>query len=108
MINNGNANENTNLKVGDVFSVEHYKSFPSKYYPDRMNAKILTTDGDIVFTSAAKIVKTLDVLSNDPEITDLSKYTFEVVKVSEFNGHPVLGLKSDNPVIKKKLMKAFF
>lgn len=108
MINNGNANENTNLKVGDVFSVEHYKTFPGKYNPDRMNAKILTTDGDIVFTSAAKIVKALDMLSNDPEITDLSKYTFEVVKIGEFNGYPVLGLKSDNPVMKKKLMKAYF
>ncbi len=108
MIKNANGKETAYLEAGDVFAVEHYKSFPSKYYPDRMNAKILTTDGDIVFTSAAKIVKTLDVLANDPDIVDLSKYTFEVVKVSEFNGHPVLSLKCDHPVIKKKLMKAFF
>lgn len=108
MIKNVNENGTAYLEVGDVFAVEYYKSFPSKYYPDRMNAKILTTDGDIVFTSAAKIVKALDVISNDPEITNLSKYTFEVVQVGEFNGHPVLGLKSDNPVIKKKLIKAFF
>lgn len=103
-----NENGMARLEAGDVFAVEHYKSFPSKFNPNKMEGKILTTDGDIVFTSAAKIVKALDVLYNDPEIPDLSKYTLEVVQVSEFNGFPVLGLKSDNPVIKKKLMKAFF
>lgn len=108
MIKNANGKDFSFLEAGDVFAVEHYKSFPNKFNPNKMQGKILTTDGDIVFTSAAKIVKALDVLFNDPEIPDLSKYTFEVVQVGEFNGFPVLGLKSDNPVIKKKLMKAFF
>lgn len=105
---NGNANENTNLKVGDVFAVEHFKTFPSKFYPGRMNAKILTTEGDIVFTSAGKIIKILNMLSNDPEITDLSKYTFEVVQAGEFKGHPVLSIYSDDKFIREKIQKIFF
>ena len=105
---NGNANENTNLKVGDVFAVDHFKTFPSKFYPDRMNAKILTTDGDIVFTSAAKIIKILNMLSNDPEVTDLSKYTFEVVQAGEYKGHPVLSIYSDDKLVREKIQKIFF
>lgn len=108
MIKNANGKDFNFFEVGDVFAVEHFKTYPNKFNPNKMDAKILTSDGDIVFTSAAKIVKALDVLYNDPEIPDLSKYTFEVVQVGEFNGFAVLGLKSDNPVIKKKLMKAFF
>ena len=105
---NGNANENTNLKVGDVFAVESYKTFPSKYYPDRMNAKILTTDGDIIFTSAAKIIKILNMLSNDRDITDLSKYTFEVVQSGEYKGYPVLSIYSADKMIREKIQKTFF
>lgn len=108
MINNENVNVKTNLKVGDVFAVEHFKTFPNKYYPDRMNAKILTTDGDIIFTSAAKIIKILNALSNDRDIIDLSKYTFEVVQSGEYKGYPVLSIYSDNKVIREKIQKVFF
>lgn len=108
MIKNANGKDFSFLEAGDVFAVEHFKTFPSKFYPDRMNAKILTTDGDIVFTSAAKIIKILNMLSNDPEITDLSKYTFEVVQAGEYKGHPVLSIYSDDKLVREKIQKVFF
>lgn len=96
------------LEEGDVFTVDYYKSSPSKNFPDRMIGKILTSEGDEVFTSAAKIVKVLDELNKDDDITDLSKHFFEVVKVGEFNSRAVLSLKSDNPVIQKKIKRILF
>lgn len=96
------------LEEGDNFTVEYYKSSPSKNYPDRMMGKILTTEGEEVFTSAAKIVKVLDELTKDDDITDLSKYPFEVIKVGEFNGRPVLSLKADSAVINKKIKRILF
>ena len=103
-----NENGMAVLEAGDVFTVDCYKSAPSKKFPDKMNAKILTNTGDIIFTSAAKIVKVLDELNKDLEIADLSNYTFEVVKAGEFNGHDILSLKCDNPVIQKKIKKILF
>ena len=47
------------LKVGDKFSVETFKTLPSKKYNDRLNAKILTTTGEVKWTSAANIIKIL-------------------------------------------------
>lgn len=96
------------LEEGDNFTVEYYKSSPSKNYPDRMMGKILTADGVEVFTSAAKIVKVLDELTKDDDITDLSKYPFEVVKVGEFNGRAVLSLQSDSALINKKIKRILF
>ena len=96
------------LEEGDVFTVDYYKSSPSKNYPDRMIGKILTTEGEEIFTSAAKIVKVLDELTKDDDISDLSKYALEVVKAGEFNGRAVLSLKSDNPLIKKKIKRILF
>ena len=96
------------LEEGDVFTVDYYKSSPSKNFPDRMIGKILTSEGDEVFTSAAKIVKVLDELTKDDDIADLAKYALEVVKAGEFNGRAVLYLKSDNPVIQKKIKRILF
>lgn len=92
---------NTFLKIGDKFAVEVVKILPSKKFNDRLNAKILCTDGRILWTSAANIVK---VLTEHPEPTDV----FEVVKTGEFNGKDVLSLRSDNPETQKKIIKATF
>ena len=96
------------LEVGDEFKVECYKSAPSKKFPDKMNAKILTTEGDIVFTSAAQIVKIFDGLTNDKELVNLHEYTFKIVKAGEFNGYPILSADSDNPEVKKKIRQILF
>ena len=93
------------LEEGDIITVDYYKSSPSKNYPDRMIGKILTTEGEEVSTSAAKIVKVLDELTKDDDITDLSKYALEGVKADESNGRAALSLQSDTLPIQKKITR---
>lgn len=96
------------LEEGDVFSVEHFKSMPAKNYPDRMMGKILTVDGVEIFTSAAKIVKILDELTKDDDITDLSRIEFTVIKAGTFNEKPILSLATDNKAVQKKIRIILF
>lgn len=93
---------NAFLKVGDKFSVETLKTLPSKKYNDRLNAKILTTDGEIKWTSAANIIKILTAFGEG------SGDVFEVVQNGDYNGRPVLTLRSENPETQKKIIKATF
>lgn len=90
------------LKIGDKFSVETVKFLPSKKYNDRLNAKILTTSGEIKWTSAANIIKILTVFDEG------SGDVFEVVQNGEYNGRPVLTLRSDNAETQKKIIRATF
>lgn len=90
------------LKVGDKFSVETVKFIPSKKYNDRLNAKILTTSGAIKWTSAANIIKILTAFDEG------SGDVFEVVQNGEYNGRPVLTLRSDNAETQKKIIRATF
>lgn len=90
------------LKVGDKFAVETFKTLASKKYPDRLNAKILCTNGDIKWTSAANIIKILSAIGEN------TGDVFEVVQTGEFNKRPVLSLRSDNAETQKKIVKATF
>ena len=90
------------LKVGDKFSVETFKTLPSKKYNDRLNAKILTTTGEVKWTSAANIIKILSAFGES------SGDVFEVVQSGEYNGRPVLTLRSENAETQKKIVKATF
>lgn len=91
------------LEKGDKFNVEYFKTMPAKKYPDRMVGKILTGDGLEVFTSSAKIIKVIDELRHDDDVTDLSKVTFEVYEAGRFNDRPVLSIKTDTAAIQKKI-----
>lgn len=93
---------NAFLKVGDKFAVETLKTLPSKKYNDRLNAKILTTDGAVKWTRAANIIKILSAFGEG------SGDVFEVIQTGEYNGRPVLTLRSDNPETQKKIIKATF
>lgn len=94
--------ENAFLKVGDKFAVETFKTLASKKYPDRLNAKILTTAGEIKWTSAANIIKILSAIGES------TGDVFEVIQTGEFNNRPVLSLRSDNAETQKKIVKATF
>lgn len=90
------------LVIGDKFTVEEFKTVPSKKYPDRLNAKILCGDGSVKWTSAANIVKILTAVGAG------TGDEFEVMQSGEFNDKPVLSLKSSNPETQKKIIKATF
>ena len=94
--------ENAFLKVGDKFSVELFKTSASKKYPDKINAKILTTTGEVKWTSAANIIKILSAFGEN------TGDVFEVIQTGEFNNRPVLSLRSDNAETQMKITKATF
>lgn len=79
-----------------------YKTIPSQKYPNKMYCKILCGDGVIRWTGSAKIIKILTAIGeNTGDI-------FEVIQVGEYNGYPVLSLKSGNPNTQKKIEEIFF
>lgn len=90
------------LKVGEVFTVETFKTIASQKYPNRLNAKILTGEGKVRWTSAANIVKIISAIGEG------TGDKFEVIKTGEFNGKDVLSLRSDNPETQKKIIRATF
>lgn len=90
------------LAIGDVFTVESFKTIASQKYPNKMYGKILCGDGVVRWVSAAKIIKILTAVGEN------TGDVFEVYQAGEYNGFPVLSLKSSNPNTQKKIEKVFF
>lgn len=95
-------NNSIKLAIGDVISVESFKTVASQKYPGKMYGKILCGDGVIRWTSAAKIIKILTAIGEN------TGDQFEVYQAGEYNGYPILSLKSRNPTTQKKIEKIFF
>lgn len=95
-------NNGIKLAIGDVFTVESFKTIASQKYPNKMYAKILCGDGVVRWASAAKIIKILTAIGEN------TGDVFEVYQAGEYNGFPVLSLKSSNPNTQKKIEKIFF
>lgn len=89
------------VEQNDHFTVENFKTVTTKRFPDRLMGKILTAEGEEIFTSAAKIVKVLSELTQ--KNIDLTNVTFEVIKAGEYNGNAVLSLKTDNAAVQRQI-----
>lgn len=89
------------VEQNDQFTVAGFKTVTTKRFPDRLMGKILTADGEEIFTSAAKIVKVLSELTH--KNVDLTNVTFEVIKAGEYNNNPVLSLKTDNAAVQRQI-----
>lgn len=85
----------------DEFTVVNFKTVTSKRFPDRLMGKILTADGEELFTSSAKIVKILSELMQ--KNVDLTDVVFEVYQVGEYNGNRVLSIKTDDAVVQRQI-----
>lgn len=89
------------VEQNDQFEVANFKTVTTKRFPDRLMGKILTAEGEEIFTSAAKIVKILSELNQ--KNVDLTNVIFTVIKAGEYNGNAVLSLKTDNAAVQRQI-----
>jgi uncharacterized protein YyaL (SSP411 family) len=101
-VNNNEENNLVWLKEGDKFTVDAIKYIPSKKYNSRVNAKILTLEGAVYWTSAANIITALMAVETP------AAGTFTVFKSGSYNGHPVLSVRSDDIEVQHAITRALF
>lgn len=91
------------LKEGDKFRPVLTRMFTTKAY-NRAAVKILTDTGEVKFSSSGNIVKILSTLSDETA----KQTVFEVYKMSEYNGHPVLSLRTEDKAVNQKILEVLF